>query len=313
MRHVDYSCYWGFTFFFKPNFYIKFSCNARYLHKCHANINHKNTQMKVLVIGGGNMGLTYSEGMAESPLLNRRKLMIHDLDADTIANLKENKLFDVYEKLEDCLPQADIIFIAVKPYHCEDLFEKMKSQIHGGQLFVSLMAGVSIDFMKEKLGVPKVIRTMPNLPAKVGLGVTSFTEAEDVTRVELLMVRNLLDTTGVSIHVDDESFIDKSTGISGSGPAYVFYFMKSMMEAAKKMGFSTNDAKVLVSTTFEGAVELFNQSDLTPDTWMDRVASKGGTTRAALDSMEENNVEQLIEEAAYAAFNRAVELGKEHN
>jgi len=78
------------------------------------------------------------------------------------------------------------------------------------------------------------------------------------------------------------------------------------------MGFSTNDAKLLVSTTFEGAVELFNQSDLTPSTWMDRVASKGGTTRAALDSMDENNVEDLIKEAAFAAFNRAVELGKEH-
>lgn len=267
--------------------------------------------MKVLVIGGGNMGLTYSEGMAQSPLLNRRKLMIHDLSADTIAMLKENPDFDVYEKLEDCLPKADIVFIAVKPYHCEELFENMKGMVNDGQLFVSLMAGVTIEFIQNALGVSKVIRTMPNLPAKVGKGVTSFTESDTVTRVELLMVRNLLDTTGESIHVDDESFIDKSTGISGSGPAYVFYFMKSMMEAAKKMGFSDNDAKVLVSTTFEGAVTLFNESDLTPNTWMDRVASKGGTTRAALDSMEENNVEELIEEAAYAAFNRAVELGKE--
>lgn len=257
------------------------------------------------------MGLTYSEGMAQSPLLNRRKLMIHDLSADTIAMLKENPDFDVYEKLEDCLPKADIVFIAVKPYHCEELFENMKGMVNDGQLFVSLMAGVTIEFIQNALGVSKVIRTMPNLPAKVGKGVTSFTESDTVTRVELLMVRNLLDTTGESIHVDDESFIDKSTGISGSGPAYVFYFMKSMMEAAKKMGFSDNDAKVLVSTTFEGAVTLFNESDLTPNTWMDRVASKGGTTRAALDSMEENNVEELIEEAAYAAFNRAVELGKE--
>ena len=125
------------------------------------------------------------------------------------------------------------------------------------------------------------------------------------------MVRNLLDTTGESIHVETEEFIDKSTGISGSGPAYVFYFMQSMLEAAKKMGFSDNDSKVLVSTTFEGAVKLFNESDLSPETWMNRVASKGGTTRAALDSMEDNNVEELIKDAAYAAFNRAVELGNE--
>ena len=268
--------------------------------------------MKVLVIGAGNMGLTYSEGMAKSPLLNRRKLMIHDISVELIETLRQNELFDVYEKLEDCLPVADIVFIAVKPYHFAEMAEKNRDLFHPGSIIVSLMAGVTIDHMYEHLKVPKIVRAMPNLPAKVGKGVTSFTESEAVTRVELLMVRNLLDTTGASIHVDDESFIDKSTGISGSGPAYVFYFMKSMMEAAKKMGFSDNDAKVLVSTTFEGAVELFNQSDLSPDTWMDRVASKGGTTRAALDSMEGNNVEELIEEAAYAAFNRAVELGEEY-
>lgn len=187
----------------------------------------------------------------------------------------------------------------------------MKAKINNQQIFVSLMAGIKIEYIQEHLTVKKVVRTMPNLPAKVGYGVTSFTESQSVSRVELLMIRNLLDTTGTSIHVNSEEYIDKSTGISGSGPAYVFYFMQSMLEAAKQMGFSDYDSKVLVSSTFEGAVKLFNDADLTPETWMNRVASKGGTTRAALDSMKENNVNQLIKDAAYAAFNRAVELGKE--
>jgi pyrroline-5-carboxylate reductase len=152
---------------------------------------------------------------------------------------------------------------------------------------------------------------MPNLPAQVGKGLTSFTASEEVSRLELSTVQNLLNTTGKSVYLDTENDIDASTGISGSGPAYVFYFMQSMMDAAKKMGFSEHDSKVLVSQTFEGAVELFNQSDLSPESWMKRVASKGGTTRAALDSLDDNNVKELIEEAAYAAFNRAVELGKQ--
>jgi pyrroline-5-carboxylate reductase len=88
--------------------------------------------------------------------------------------------------------------------------------------------------------------------------------------------------------------------------------MQSMMEAALQMGFSENVSKVLVSQTFTGAVELFNQNNLNPDTWMEMVASKGGTTRAALDSMEDNNVNELIKEAAFAAFGRAVELGEEY-
>lgn len=267
--------------------------------------------MKVLVLGAGNMGLTYAEGMANSPFLNKRKLMIFDVSPQKTEALSTMAQFDAYDSIEECVPQADVVFIAVKPYHSQSLFDSIKPYINQDQLFVSLMAGVTINTIQEGLGVKKVIRTMPNLPAKVGKGVTSFTESKEVSRVELLTVRSLLDTTGESIHVETEQFIDASTGISGSGPAYVFYFMQSMLEAALKMGFSPNDSKVLVSQTFEGAVKLFNESDLTPEKWMDRVASKGGTTRAALDSMEDNNVKELIKEAAYAAFDRATELGKE--
>ena len=266
--------------------------------------------MKVLVIGAGNMGLTYAEGMAASPYLNKRKLMVFDVSPDRVSLLKEMGIFDVYDDIEDCLPTADIVFLAVKPYHSEGLFEKIRPLVNENQIFVSLMAGVTIESIQQGLGVEKVVRTMPNLPAQVGKGITSYTEAAEVSRVELLMVRNLLDTTGKSIRVKNEKFIDASTGISGSGPAYVFYFMQSMMEAALKMGFSENDSRVLVSQTFEGAVELFNQNSISPTTWMERVASKGGTTRAALDSMDDNNVKELIKEAAYAAFDRAVELGK---
>lgn len=267
--------------------------------------------MKVLVIGAGNMGLTYAEGMAKSSFLNHRNLMIFDKSAEIITTLSKVDHFDVYDDIEECLPKADIVFLAVKPYHCDALFEEIKSLVNDQQIFVSLMAGITIAKIQEGLGVKKVVRSMPNLPAQVGKGVTSFTEAKEISRVELLMVRNLLDTTGASIHVETENFIDASTGISGSGPAYVFYFMNSMMEAALKMGFSKNDSKILVSQTFEGAVKLFNESDLSASTWMERVASKGGTTRAALDSMDDNNVEELIKDAAYAAFDRAVELGKE--
>lgn len=266
--------------------------------------------MKILVIGAGNMGLTYSEGMAKSSLLSKHNLRIFDLDPKKREALDKLSHFDVFSNLEDCLPKADLVFIAVKPYHSDDLFEQMKPMINDSQIFISLMAGVTIKSIQERLNAKKVVRTMPNLPAQVGKGVTSYTESKEVSRVELLMIRNLLDTTGESIHVETENFIDASTGISGSGPAYVFYFMQSMLEAALKMGFSDYDSKVLVSTTFEGAVELFNKSDLTPESWMNRVASKGGTTRAALDSMDDNNVKELIKEAAYAAFDRAVELGK---
>ncbi|WP_215224101.1 pyrroline-5-carboxylate reductase [Echinicola shivajiensis] len=268
--------------------------------------------MKVLVIGGGNMGLTYAEAIAKSKFLKDRDLMILDSAKEKTEELRKRSHFAVFEKLGDCVPLADVIFIAVKPYHAAALMEDMKSFTAEGQIFISLMAGVSIEAIQEGLGRKKVVRAMPNLPAQVGMGLTSFTASDEVSRLELSTIENLLDTTGRSVHLDTEADIDASTGISGSGPAYIFYFMQSMLEAAWKMGFSKYDSRVLVEQTFAGAVELFASSDMDPESWMDRVASKGGTTRAALDSMEDNNVKELIKEAAYAAFNRAVELGEEY-
>lgn len=269
--------------------------------------------MQVLVIGGGNMGATYAHAIAQSKFLTNQELMILDNSKEKTKDLRKVDHFDVYENLKHCVPKADVIFIAVKPFHAEALFESMKPLMAEEQIVISLMAGVTIQTMQQGLGIKKVVRAMPNLPAQVGMGLTSFTASPEVSRLELSTVENLLDTTGRSVRLDTENDIDASTGISGSGPAYVFYFMQSMLEAAKRMGFSDYDSKVLVSQTFGGAIELFNSSNLDPNAWMDRVASKGGTTRAALDSMEDNNVKELIQDAAYAAFNRAVELGKEFN
>jgi pyrroline-5-carboxylate reductase len=275
--------------------------------------NRKKDKMKVLVIGGGNMGRTYAEAMVNSNFLNHKDLMILDASKDVTKELRKNKEFDVYENLKACVPKADVIFLAVKPYHAEDVMQHVKQFTIDGQIFISLMAGVSINSIKEGLGATKVVRAMPNLPAKVGMGLTSFTASDEVSRLELSTVESLLDTTGRSVRLETENYIDASTGISGSGPAYIFYFMQSMIEAALKMGFSARDSNVLVKQTFAGAVELFNSNNDDPNTWMDKVASKGGTTRAALDSMEDNNVKELIKDAAYAAFNRAVEIGKEYD
>ncbi|MFT5817168.1 MAG: pyrroline-5-carboxylate reductase [Bacteroidia bacterium] len=264
------------------------------------------------MIGAGNMGLTFAEGMVDSPHIKNKHLLIYDKSEDVRKQLKEDSRFCVYDDITKAVKHAHIIFLAVKPYHCEALFEEIKPLLSSQQVLVSLMAGVTLDYITSATGLQKVVRAMPNLPAKVSKGVTAFTETPAVTKIEQIAVRNLLDSTGTSIHVENEDFINKSTGISGSGPAYVFYFMQSMLDAALKMGFSQHDSKVLVSQTFEGAVELFKNSDLKPEGWIEKVASKGGTTQAAIDSMEDNNVNTLIKDAAYAAFHRAIELGQEN-
>lgn len=265
--------------------------------------------MKILVIGGGNMGYTYAEGISKSQYTDKNKVMICDAMPERVSELKQMNLFDVYDDVTQCVGKADIIFLAIKPFHADEVFQKIRSLVQPDQIFVSVMAGVTMETIKNGIGCTKIVRTMPNLPAKVGMGVTAYVSSESVSRIELLTIRGLLDTTGVSIKVNTELQIDYATGISGSGPAYVFYFMNSMLEAALQMGFSEHDAKTLVNGTFKGAVELFNREETSLTAWMDRVASKGGTTRAALDSMESSNVKNSIKDAAFAAFNRAVELG----
>src|SRR5690606_25597990 len=135
--------------------------------------------------------------------------------------------FEVYEELEDCLPQGDIVFITVKPYHREEVFEGIKQHKKPDKTFVSIMPAATIKTMQEAMDIKKVVRAMPNLAAQVGHGCTSFIGSKEVSRLELLTVEKLVDTTGRSIKLANEMEIDKSTGISGSGPAYVFYFMES--------------------------------------------------------------------------------------
>ncbi len=265
--------------------------------------------MKLLVIGGGNMGFTYAKSILDSGFVKPGNLMILEKFPPKIEELKTYKDFVIFDSLE-CIAQADVIMLAIKPQQCLELFAEMKPLINKNQLFISIMAGVTIETIQTSLDTTKVARAMPNLPAQLGKGMTTFTGAKELIQEEIDTIQKLLSTTGKSLFVATEPSIDSSTGISGSGPAYVFYFMQAMVEAATKMGFSDKEAKLLVSQTFDGAVEQFKKSDDPLPTWMNRVASKGGTTRAALDSLENNNVNSHIQEAAFAAFNRAVELGK---
>ncbi|MEL7020229.1 MAG: pyrroline-5-carboxylate reductase dimerization domain-containing protein, partial [Bacteroidota bacterium] len=150
-----------------------------------------------------------------------------------------------------------------------------------------------------------------NLPAQIGLGMSAFTASDDVTRIELVTVQNLINTTGKTVYVENERLIDATTAISGSGPAYVWYFMDAMMNAAQQMGFSESESELLVSQTFRGAIELYQKSDLSCEEWIRRVSSKGGTTVAALASFRNNLVHKDIIEGNFAAFKRAIELGQQ--
>ena len=257
------------------------------------------------------MGLTYAQSFIRSQITNQRDMMILEKSPDKAATLRLKDIGTVYGDPKECLNEADLIILAVKPQDTNVLFQSLKPYISDQQVFLSIMAGVKISTIQKGLGITKVIRAMPNLPAQIGMGMTTFTSAPEVTRIELVMAQNLLNTTGKTIYVNDEHAIDASTAISGSGPAYVFFFMNAMMEAAKKMGFSPSESELLVSQTFKGAVDLYNKSNFSCEEWISKVASKGGTTEAALKSYTKGTLHQDIIAGADAALKRAIELGEQ--
>lgn len=266
--------------------------------------------MKILIIGGGNMGMTYAESFLRSHIADKGNMMILEKATDKTSGLIKMDIGTVYLNPEDCMKGADLIILAVKPQDAPALFEQIKPLADSQQVFLSIMAGVEIKTIAEGLGVKKIVRAMPNLPAQIGMGMTAFTSSDEVTRIELVMVQNLLSTTGKTVYVENESAIDAATAISGSGPAYVWYFMNALITAASDMGFSPSEAELLVSQTFRGAIELYSKTNLSCEEWIDKVCSRGGTTEAALRTYRENAVHDDIITGAIAALQRAVELGK---
>ncbi len=265
--------------------------------------------MKILIIGGGNMGMTYAHAFLRSHITKKNDLMILERSEEKWPELEKLDVGTVCKKPEDCLSRADLVILAVKPQDAATLFEKIRPMVDPQQVFLSIMAGVKMKSIAEGLGISKVIRAMPNLPAQIGMGMTAFTSTDEVTRIELVMVQNLINTTGKSIYVDNEALIDAATAISGSGPAYVWLFMQALIKAGRELGFSEAESELLVSQTFQGAIDLFHQSDFSCEEWIKKVASKGGTTEAALESFAQTSLFQDIISGAEAAYLRAKELG----
>lgn len=255
------------------------------------------------------MGQTYARSFLRSHIVSSDEMMILEKSASKAKELSGQDLGSVHEIPQDCLPAADLIILAVKPQDAPALMEQLRPMVDPQQVFLSIMAGIKMEKIKNALGVTKVIRAMPNLPAQIGMGMTAFTSSEEVTRIELLMVQNLLNTTGKAIYVEKESLLDSATAISGSGPAYVFYCMQAFIEAGVAMGFSSSEAELLVLQTFKGAVDLFHKNDFTCKEWMSMVASRGGTTEAALNYFVGNDVDKHLKGGANAALLRAQELG----
>lgn len=271
--------------------------------------------MQIAILGSGSMGTAILSGLiaAGTAPENIKASTASAESARALAGKFSIQSFATEETPAanaETAQDADILLIAVKPAKVIDTLQEIKGTIKEGALVVSVAAGITTQAMEEALGgKASVIRAMPNTPSIVGHGVTGIAKGANATDQELAIARKLFETVGQVLVVDEDKINSLST-ISGSGPAYVFYFAEKLMKAAKEMGFSDEEANLMVRATFLGSATLLAASSETPETLRAQVTSPNGTTMQAIAKFDEANLEKTFIEATGAALARAIEIGK---
>ena len=260
-------------------------------------------------IGGGNMASALIGGLVKSGTAPRDILVV-----EPVAEQRERlaKAFGVTAQAaaDARLASAGLVVWAVKP----QLFAQAAAPCAafvGEALQLSVMAGVRASAIAAATRAQRIVRAMPNTPALIGRGIAGLVATPQVSADERQRIERLLAPTGAVIWLDHEAQLDAVTAVSGSGPAYVFYVLEAMMQAATEMGLSAEQGRALALATFDGATALAAQSSLAPSELRAQVTSKGGTTHAAMTSLDQDGVKAAFVKALHAARVRAGELGDE--
>ena len=265
--------------------------------------------MKIAFVGGGNMATALIAGLLRAGR-SAADLCAVEIDGARCVQLRQQFGISALAAPDATLADARALVLAVKPQFMREACEAVRPHL-GQPLVVSVAAGIRMADIARWLGRTAIVRTMPNTPALIGRGVTGMAATAQVSSAQRELAESILRTAGDVVWFDDEAKLDAVTAVSGSGPAYVFYFIEALARAGTELGFTAEQARELAVQTFVGAAKLAADSPEPLATLRQRVTSKGGTTAAALAWMEANAVEARIDEAVHAAHRRARELGDE--
>lgn len=262
----------------------------------------------IAFVGGGNMASAIIGGLLRQGRAPSSILVIDPGEAARERLAAQG--LRAQEGPDEALSEANLVVWAVKPQQFKEATGQV-AEFTRQALHYSVMAGLRTEDMARLLGTSRIARAMPNTPALVGQGITGLFARTDVTAAERAAIEALVQPTGQALWVQQEADLDAVTAMSGSGPAYVFYFIEAMVQAAEEMGLSPEQGRALALATFAGATALATQSEDSPATLREKVTSKGGTTYAALTTLEAAGVKASFIQAMRAAQKRAGELGDE--
>jgi pyrroline-5-carboxylate reductase len=269
--------------------------------------------MKIAFIGGGNMAAALIAGLANQ-LTAGANIHVVDPNPDALARLQQQYGVSTAAVAGAVVGAADVIVLAVKPQSMREVAAQLLPLLDAARqpLLVSIAAGIrSADLARWLGGYRAIVRCMPNTPALIGMGITGMVALDGVSATQREQAGQILSAVGQTVWLDEESKIDAVTAISGSGPAYVFYFIEAMQQAAAELGLTAEQGTQLALATFNGAAQLATRSDEPVSLLRERVTSKGGTTYAALTSMEAAGVKAAVVAGIKAAAARGKQLGDE--
>jgi pyrroline-5-carboxylate reductase len=268
------------------------------------------SELKISFIGGGNMATALIGGLA-GKLTPGANIHVVDLNAEALQKLHAQFGVTTAQTIDAAIGASDVVVLAVKPQQMREVVAQLQPHV-STQLLLSIAAGIrAVDLSRWLNGHAAIVRTMPNTPALIGKGITGMVATRGVSPQQRAAADAIMRAVGATVWLDDETLIDPVTAVSGSGPAYVFYFIEAMQQAAQEMGLSAEQGTQLAIATFAGAAQLAAQSTEPVSLLRERVTSKGGTTHAALTSMEGDGVKAAIVKALKAAAARGKELGEE--
>lgn len=264
---------------------------------------------KIGFIGAGAMAEALFKGMLTSGLFACKEILVSDVNVTRLQQLAEKYGIRTTSDNKDVIRETEIVVLAVKPAVMPALLEEIGFQARNGQLYISVAAGISSGLIESYFSLPvPVIRVMPNTPCLVGAGASAYTMGSNAGAADARMADTLLSAVGIAVQVP-EHLMDAVTGLSGSGPAYVFTIIEALADAGVRAGLPRDTATILAAQTLLGAAKMVQETGEHPARLRDMVTTPGGTTIAGLHILESGKIRATLMDAVLAAANRSKELG----
>jgi len=265
---------------------------------------------KIVFIGPGVMAEAIIAGLLRQQLAQPENITASGPRTERGEQLQKKYGIKAITDNIAAVSNADVVVLSVKPQRLSEVMKELKG-IRPDALVLSIIAGANIRKISTGLKHKSVIRSMPNTPGQIGEGITVWTSSKEVTSEQQETARAILGALGEEVFVEDESYLDMATALSGTGPAYIFLFTEALIDAGVHMGFPRRIAEQLVLQTIKGSVSYYHQAERHPATLRNQVTSPGGTSAEALYYLEKAGFRTAISRAVWAAYQRSLELGKE--